>query len=49
MVSQESSSVSEEKPHLFLCAARVFGLSARHCEFTLAMQVTALILCQIKC
>lgn len=48
MVSQECLSGSEEKPHLFLCAARVFGLSACHCEFVPKTQASTLILCQMK-
>lgn len=48
MVSQEYLSGSEVKPHLFLCAARVFGLSARHCEFVPETQASTLILCQMK-
>lgn len=38
----------KEMPHLFLCAARVFELSARHCEFAPLTQASALILCQMK-
>lgn len=38
----------EKRPHLFLCVARVFGLSARHCEFVPETQASALILCQMK-
>lgn len=38
----------KEMPHLFLCASRVFELSARHCEFAPQTQASALILCQMK-
>lgn len=48
MVSQEYLSVLKEKPHLFLYAATVFGLSACHCEFVPRTEVSTLILCQMK-
>lgn len=47
-VSQERSSGSKERPHLFLSVARVFGLSARHCAFVPQTQASTLILRQMK-
>lgn len=47
-VSQECLSGLKERPHLFLCAAWVFGLSARHCAFFPQTQASTLILCQMK-
>lgn len=37
-----------EKPHLFLCSAGVFRLSARHCECVPETQASSLIPCQMK-
>lgn len=48
MVSQEYLSGSEDKPHLFLCSAWVFTLSARHCECVPETQAPSLIPCQMK-
>lgn len=38
----------DEKPHLFLCVAVVFELSARHCEFAPKTHAFAFNLCQPK-